>query len=323
MMEKKARVVFMGTPDFAVPALDALVAGGYDVTAVVTQPDRRRGRGHKLSPSPVKTAAQEHGIPVIQMDRISSEDGVAQLTELAPDFLVTAAFGQILTDEVLNVPKYGCVNVHASLLPAYRGASPVTHAIMRGDRKTGITTMYTVRELDAGPILLQTATDIQDTETGGELTDRLARIGAETLVRTLDGILDGTVTPKDQDASKATYYARFPKQYGEIEWNRPAGEIVNFVRALNPEPGAYFILGEEKVGALRASVADAPSGQEDLAPGTIVAADPARGLLIAAGDGVVSLDIIRRQGAKAMPAADSLRGRRIPVGIHVQRRGAP
>lgn len=318
MSRSETRIVFMGTPDFAVPSLEGLLASGFDVVTVVTQPDRPRGRGHRLTPSAVKQKADEKGIPVLQIDKISSREGVAALRDLQPDFLVTVAFGQILSEELLGIPKYGCINVHASLLPAYRGASPIVRSVMRGDRQTGITTMYTVRELDAGPILLQDTTTIGPEETGGELTDRLSRIGASTLIRTLDGILDGSIAGKEQDESKVSYYPRFPKGYGEIDWERPAAEIVNFVRALNPVPGAYFMLGPEKVGVLRASAADGDCTRKK--PGTIIAASAKDGLMIATGSGCISLDEIRRQGARAMTAKESLRGRPIAEGGRLRSR---
>lgn len=318
MARSDTRIVFMGTPDFSVPSLNALIDSGYNVVAAVTQPDRPRGRGHRVSASPVKKAAQLHSVPVIQMDRISSADGTKTIRELGPDYLITAAFGQILSQDLLDVPKRGTVNVHASLLPAYRGASPIVHALMNGETETGITTMYTVREVDAGPVLLQEAVHIGDDETAGQLTERLANLGADVLVRTLDGLADGSIVPVRQNHDEATYFPMLRRGFGEIDWNLPTKEVVNFVRALNPSPGAYFWLGDEKVRVLEASRHDDRCEAE---PGTIVCADPRNGFVVAVGDGLVSLDVIQRSGRKAMQAKDSLRGRQVAAGGRLRMRG--
>lgn len=317
MERENIRVVFMGTPDFAVPSLRALLDAGFNVCGVVTQPDRPRGRGHKLSPCPAKTAAESSGVPVIQMQKITSPEGLAAVAALEPDYVVTAAFGQILTDDFLKIPKKATINVHASLLPEYRGASPIVRAVMNGEKKTGITTMCTVRALDAGPVLLQESLEIGANETGGEVTERLAKLGGKVLVRTLDGMEDGTVVPKEQDSEKATYYPMFSRGYGRIDWNRSPGEIVNFVRALNPAPGAYFMLGDEKVRVDKASVAAIPEGASALLPGTVMISDPRAGLVVSCRDGAVSLDILRRRGKKAMTAKASLNGNPIACGTNL------
>lgn len=317
MANNKLRIVFMGTPEFGVPSLRMLVESGYDVAGVITQPDRPRGRGHKVTPSPVKRAAVELGVPVFSEAKISSPEGVGLLHLLKPDLLVTAAFGQILSEEVLQSAPLGCINVHASLLPSCRGASPIAGAIMRGDRVTGITTMRTVRELDAGPILEQDSLDISPQDTAGSLTEKLSTLGASTLKRTLEKLAAGTLVDSPQNDAAATYCPSLPKGYGEIDWNRDAESICRFVRALAPAPLAYIRVGDEKIRVVAAESLGGPRGEYE--PGTITAADPKAGLRIAAQDGIVSVLVLRRPGAKQMTAKESLRGRPLPVGARITR----
>jgi len=300
----------MGTPDFGVPSLDMLVGEGYNVKACITQPDRRAGRGHKLVPPPVKVAAERHGIPVYQFEKVSAE-GAGLLEEIAPDVMVTAAFGHILTERVLSIPKYGCINVHASLLPRLRGAAPIQWAIINGDKRTGITTMFTVKALDAGDILEQDAIDIPDDMTAGELYGKLSLLGAETLRRTLVKLADGTLERRPQDEGEATYYPMFKKGFGEIDFSKTSEEIRNFVRGTNPSPGAFMRYGEEKIKVYGVS----PAHIESRAVcGEVLAADDKTGLLIKTGDGALSIDLLKRQGAKLMAAKESLRGRGIEKG---------
>lgn len=313
------RIVFMGTPEFAVPSLNALVEAGYNIVSVATQPDRPRGRGHKMKPSSVKEAATALGLSIFPVEKVSSPEGIEALKALAPDFVVTVAFGQLLSQDVLDVPEYGCINVHASLLPQYRGASPILQAIMHGEEVTGISTMFTVKDLDAGPVLVQETTAIGKTETGGELTERLSKLGAHTLTVTLDKFLEGSIRPRLQDEEMVSYYPRFSKHFGEIDWSRLTKDIVNFVRALNPSPGAYIMLGDEKVGVLKASPVSCSDNSS--APGTILRANPTDGLVVRTVDGAVSLDVIRRAGGRAMSAKDSLRGRQIAPGGQLRNRG--
>lgn len=312
MLDRKdLRIVFMGTPAFGVPILEMLLDGGYHVVGVITQPDRPKGRGHRLAPPPVKELAEERHVAVFQPARISSPEGVEVLRQLEPDLLITAAFGQILSQEVLDLPKYGCINVHASLLPKYRGASPIVRAIMNGEGHTGITTMRTVRALDAGAIYEQDVLAIQPEDTGGSLTEKMARLGARTLDRTLQKLLAGGLEPREQDEDEATYYPMFPKGYGAIDWSRSRQDILNFIRALAPSPMAFFEVGGEKIRV--ASATDAglqPPGT----PGEIVQADARHGLLIRAADGLVSIEELRRPGARQMSAKESLRGRPLPLG---------
>ncbi len=304
-------IVFMGTPDFAVPSLKMLIEEGYDIKACVSQPDRPAGRGHKLVAPPVKVLAEEHGITVLQPQRVSGEEGLAKMRELAPDVFITAAFGQILSDDILAVPKYGCINVHASLLPKYRGAAPINWAIINGEAKTGITTMYTVKKLDAGDILEQDEYYIPADMTAGELYEELSALGAKTLGRTLKKLEDGTLVRRPQDEAEASYFPMFKKGFGEIDFSLSTQEIINFVRGTNPFPGAYINYKGERVRVYAASVTEQTEAAEC---GETVCADPRRGLLVKCTDGVLSLDIIKCAGARMMNAKECLRGRDMEVG---------
>ncbi len=233
------RILFLGTPEFSVPSLKALIRDGFEVIGAVTQPDRPSGRGHRLTASPLKVAAEAGGIPVFQYPSIRTEEAVQEMTELAPDVMVTAAYGQILTRKVLAVPPMGVVNVHGSLLPAYRGAAPIQWAVIDGLTETGVTTMLTERGVDSGPILLQEKITIFPEETAGELSERMSRIGAELLCRTLHAMEAGTLTPVPQDPSRATRCPMLEKEHGKIDWSRSAKELSALIRGVNPWPGAY------------------------------------------------------------------------------------
>ena len=230
------RIVFMGTPDFAVPSLKALVEGGYSVVGVVTQPDRPKGRGKKLAMSPVKEYAIQQGIPVLQPERIS-RDGYEDLLNLHPDLCVTAAFGQILSQKILDIPPLGTINVHASLLPKHRGSAPIAWAMVQGDKTTGVTTMMTARGIDNGDMLLKAETPIDPAETCGELTARLSEIGAKLLIETLKALENGTLERIPQDESQMTYDPKLEKDMGVIDWTQDAADIVHRIHGLNPWPG--------------------------------------------------------------------------------------
>jgi methionyl-tRNA formyltransferase len=302
------KIVFMGTPDFAIPSLQMLIEQEYDVAAVVTQPDRKAGRGHKIASPPVKRFAEAKGIPVHQFEKVSTPQGVEKLRAIAPDLLITAAFGHILSEEILCIPQYGCINVHASLLPKLRGAAPIQWAIITGEKQTGITTMYTVKELDAGDILEQDSVDIPEDMTAGELYGVLSGLGAVTLRRTLRKLNEGVLVRTPQDETKATYFPMFKKTFGEIDFSDTCEAIINLVRGLNPCPGAYIMYGEEKIRVYRAVKTKM---QSDLPCGSIFCADNKRGLLVVAANGVLSLEEIKWEGAKAMDARASLCGRQI------------
>ena len=306
------RVVFMGTPDFAVPTLAAIAARSdlAEVVAVVTQPDRPRGRGKKLSPSPVKAWALAHDIPVVQPVRARDADFVAQLRAFAPDLAVVVAFGQILSQEVLDVPVHGCINVHASLLPKLRGAAPIQHAIMAGERVTGITTMQMDAGLDTGDMLLWREVSIHADTTYGQLHDALMETGAMLLIETLERVAAGTLVRTPQ-TGESSYAARITRETAVIDWSRSARELDALVRGLNPTPYAQTSLAGEtyKIGALRSTgyTASAPAG-------TIITADAKAGFVVAAGDEDVEIMEIQAPGKKMMAASAFLNGYTLPVG---------
>lgn len=302
------RIIFMGTPEFAVPSLRALCEHGYEVAGVFTQPDRPRGRGNRLTPSPVKEYALAQGIPVFQPEKIR-RDGVDDLRALSPDLCVTAAFGQILSQEILDIPPMGSVNVHASLLPRHRGSAPINWAILQGDRQAGVTTMMMARGIDTGDMLLKAATDILPGETAGELTLRLSEIGASLLLETLQGMMDGSVKPIPQDEAQMTYDPMLTKQMGVIDWTEPAEAIVNRIHGLNPWPGCSTAIQGGRLKLLRAKTA-CGSG----APGEILSADVKAGLVIACGSGAAEIVQLQAPGGKPMNARDYLRGHALAVG---------
>ena len=306
------RVVFMGTPDFAVPTLAAIAARSdlAEVAAVVTQPDRPRGRGKKLSPSPVKAWAVTHDIPVLQPVRARDAAFVTAFRDLKPDVAVVVAFGQILSQEVLDVPVHGCINVHASLLPKYRGAAPIQHAIMAGESVTGITTMQMDAGLDTGDMLLWREVPIHTDTTYGTLHDALMETGASLLVETLERLAAGTLVRTPQTGTSC-YAARITRETVAMDWSKKAQELDAFVRGLNPVPYAQTTLDGAvyKIGAMRRSggAASAPAG-------TIVAADRKAGLIVAAGDETVEITEIQAPGKKMMETRAFLNGYTLPVG---------
>ena len=306
------RVVFMGTPDFAVPTLAAIAAHPdlAEVVAVITQPDRPRGRGKKLSPSPVKAWAVAHDIPVLQPVRARDAAFVTAFRDLKPDVAVVVAFGQILSQEVLDVPVHGCINVHASLLPKYRGAAPIQHAIMAGESVTGITTMQMDAGLDTGDMLLWREVPIHADTTYGTLHDALMETGASLLVETLERLAAGTLVRTPQTGTSC-YAARITRETVAMDWSKKAQELDAFVRGLNPVPYAQTSLDGAvyKIGAMHRSggAASAPAG-------TIVAADRKAGLIVAAGDEDVEITEIQAPGKKMMEAHAFLNGYTLPLG---------
>lgn len=302
------RIVFMGTPEYAAVSLRALLDKGYQVAGVFTQPDKPKGRGGKVIAPPVKLLAESRGIPVYQPRRIR-QDGVEALRALAPDLCVTAAFGQILSQEILDIPRLGTVNVHASLLPGYRGSSPVHWAILKGERKTGVTTMMTDAGIDTGDILMQAETDIRPGETAGELTGRLAEMGAALLLKTIRALEAGKLPRRAQEESQMSYYPMLTREMGEIDWRQPAPGIVSRIHGLNPWPSAF---SNSPWGQVKFHLAEeAPGGGE---PGEILTASPKEGLVIAAGTGAVRILSMQAPGGKAMTPADYLRGHPLPPG---------
>ena len=303
------RIVFMGTPEFAVPSLKALCENGYEVVGVFTQPDRPKGRGNRMAASPVKEYAVVRGIPVFQPQRIR-RDGVEDLRALAPDLCVTAAFGQILSQEVLDIPPLGNINVHASLLPRHRGSAPIAWALMQGDSEAGVTTMMMDKGIDTGDMLLKSATAIRPGETCGELTARLSELGAALLLDTLKALEAGTLERIPQNEAEMTYDPILTKEMGIIDWTLPAGEIVNRVHGLNPWPGCSTAFEGGRLKLLRAEAIDG-SGQ----PGEVLAADAKSGLAIAAGEGAVKVLLMQAPGGKPMEPKVYLNGH--PMRTHV------
>ena len=302
------RIVFMGTPEFAVPSLKALCEAGYDVVGVFTQPDRPKGRGNKVVFSPVKQLAVEKGIPVFQPMRIR-KDGVEDLKALQPDLCVTAAFGQILSQEILDIPKMGTINVHASLLPKHRGSAPINWAILQGDEVVGVTTMMTDKGIDTGDMLLKAETPYVEGETAGELTVRMAELGAQLLVETLRQLEAGTLQRIPQDHENMTYDPMLTKEMGVIDWAAEAADIVNRIHGLNPWPGCSAAIPGGRLKLLRARTA-----QGSGVPGEILVADAKAGLIIAAGAGAVEITQLQAPGGKPMNAKDYLRGHPMTVG---------
>lgn len=314
------RVVFMGTPEFAVPSLDALCDAGYDVVGVVTQPDRPAGRGKKLTPCPVKLRAEERGLSVCQFERIRRPEGVECLKALAPDVAVTAAFGQILTQELLDIPRMGVINVHASLLPGYRGSAPINWMLLNGETQAGVSIMRTDIGIDTGDVLSRRATPIGEMETAGELTARLAALGAELLAETLPQYLAGEIVPEKQDEAAASYYPMLKKEMGEIDWTRSAVEIANQARGLNPWPGAFTELNGSP---LKLHLARPLDDDSDAAPGSVIASGAKVGLIVKCGAGAVEVLELQAQGGKRMAAKAYLAGRRINVGTRLGKDGEP
>lgn len=305
----RLRVVFMGTPDFAVPCLDRLVAEGHEVAAVVTQPDRPKGRGQKLAASPVKEASVGHGLAVLQPASIKTPDFYAAMAALKPDVAVVVAFGQFLPGALLALPPLGCINVHASLLPAYRGAAPIHWAVMNGETVTGVTTMYMDTGMDTGDMILKAETPIGPDETTGEVHDRLKGLGAGVLAETLALAAAGRAPRAPQDGAAATYAPLLTRAVERIDWSKPAATVHNQVRGLSPWPGAYCVHGDKVLKVWRSELAPGAGGQ----PGQIVAADDG-GVVVAAGTGAVRLTEVQPENRRRMAAGEYARGYGITTG---------
>lgn len=304
------RVVFMGTPDFAVPSLEALVEAGYQVALVVTQPDRPKGRGKKAAFSPVKESALNLGLPLLQPEQVRGDDFLNQLKSYCPDVVVVVAYGRILPPAVLALPKFGCINVHASLLPNYRGAAPIHRAIINGESLTGITTMYMDEGLDTGDIILQKETPISRTDTVGDLHDRLAADGADLLVETLALTVQG-LAPRAPQTGESSYAPMLTLQDELIEWQEPAETIYNRIRGLNPWPGARTYLDGKVLKIWRAEVFDEVNSQGF--PGQILGVRR-EGLLVCASGNSLLITELQFQGSKRLSTADYLRGHKTPEG---------
>ncbi len=304
------RIVFMGTPEFAVPSLTALLASEHSVIGVFTQPDRPKGRGGKVQQSPIKALAQAHGLPVFQPLKIR-KDGLADLQALSPDLCVTAAFGQILSQEVLDVPRLGTVNVHASLLPRHRGSAPIPWALLQGDTKTGITTMLTDAGIDTGDMLLRAETPIDETDTAATLTQRLSLMGAELLLETLKRLEKGDCPREKQAEAHMTYDPKLTKEMGMLTFTETTRQSLLRVRAMDPWPCAFAALANGTLKVWRAATFASAS---PAAPGIVLYADQVHGLVVSTSDGAIELIEIQAPNAKRMDSRAFLRGHQIEAG---------
>ncbi|OAQ21266.1 methionyl-tRNA formyltransferase [Thermosulfurimonas dismutans] len=300
---KSYRVVFMGTPEFAVPALKALL-GSEEVVGVVTQPDRPRGRGRKLRPSPVKEVALAADLPVFEPEKIKDPAFLADLAKLDPELIVVAAYGKILPREILDLPRYGCWNIHASLLPKYRGAAPIQWALINGERETGITIMQMDEGLDTGPILLQKSLTIGEDETFGELYQRLAQLGAKALMEALELFKVGQLSPRPQPEDGVSYAPPIEKGMGRLDFSRPASELACLIRAFDPRPGAHIYWKDKILKVFKPLVVHEATTK---APGTVLGVE-AGGLAVATGDGVLVIRELQLEGKRRLPAKEFLRG---------------
>lgn len=310
------RIVFMGTPDFSVPTLEALVASEHEVVGVVTQPDKPKGRGKEIHMSPVKECALQHNIPVYQPVRARDEAFVDEMRALNPDVMVVIAFGQILPKSLLELPKYGCVNIHASLLPKYRGAAPIQWAVINGDEETGITTMMMDVEMDTGDMLEKTVVKLDSEETGGSLFDRLSLLGGDLILSTLSKLEKGEITPVPQDHEKATYVKKISKSMGDIDWTMDAVSIERLVRGLNPWPSAFTRWNGKMLKIWEAKVL--PDPDVKLPCGSVISASD-EGLKIQTGAGVLCVTSLQLEGKKRMDTAAFLRGYQVAAGSMMER----
>ncbi|MDI5935325.1 methionyl-tRNA formyltransferase [Halomonas kalidii] len=318
-MSRSLRVIFAGTPDFAAESLAALLASRHQIIAVYTQPDRPAGRGRRLTPSPVKTLAIEHGLPVHQPETLKAPDAQAELAALDADLMVVVAYGLILPRAILDTPRQGCLNVHASLLPRWRGAAPIQRAIEAGDSESGVTIMQMDAGLDTGDMLLVRRTPITATTTGGELHDTLAALGGEAIVETLDALADGGLTATPQPEAGVTYAAKLSKAEAELDFRRPAAELAARIRAFNPWPVAWCALGDERLRLLMAEIGVPQDGETPATPGTLLVQDSGA-LRIACGErGEQVLRVTRAQlpGGKPLAVHELLKARaeRFPPGL--------
>ncbi len=298
------RVVFMGTPDIAATCLSKIIADGFEVVAVYTQPDRPKNRGMKLAFSPVKEVALQHNLPVYQPENFREDETVEQLRALQPDVVAVVAYGRILPQRVLDIPRLGCINIHASLLPAYRGSAPYQWAVLDGLKETGVTAMYLCREMDAGDMIDTARTPIGPDETAGELLDRLAVLGADLLAKTLTSIQNGTVTSVPQDHSKATYAPMLDKSMCPIDWTKTAQQVHDHVRGMNPWPVATAQIQDTRFKIYSTAIVDDKTYSQ---PGQLLALTKT-GLKVACGQGAVEIRVLQAEGGKRMAAPDYFRG---------------
>ncbi|MFD4815291.1 methionyl-tRNA formyltransferase [Peribacillus butanolivorans] len=299
------KIIFMGTPDFSVPVLKRILDEGYDVIAVVTQPDRPVGRKKVLTPPPVKVEAEKQGIPVYQPEKIREKEDLEKIIALKPDLVVTAAFGQILPNELLEAPKYGCINVHASLLPELRGGAPIHYSILQGKEKTGITIMYMAEKLDAGDILTQAEVTIEEEDNVGTLHDKLSKVGSDLLAETLPKLINDELNVIKQDEDKATFAPNIRRSEEKIDWSKTGEDIYNHVRGLNPWPVAYTLLNES---ILKIWQANKLEHNNQAVPGTIIDVRNDGFVVSTGNETAILVTELQPSGKKKMPAKDYLRG---------------
>ena len=309
------KIIFMGTPDFAKESLEAVYNAGHEILTVVTNPDKKQGRGMKLKPSPVKEFALEKDLNIMQPEKVrKNEEFINAIKKINPDVICVVAYGKILPKEILEIPRYGCVNVHGSLLPKYRGAAPIQWAVLNGDKETGITTMYMDEGMDTGDMILKEKVEIGEDETTGELWDRLSKVGGNLLVRTLNEIEKGNA-PRIKQGDEFSLAPMIDKKMAKIDWEKKtAKEIKNLVRGLNPIMGAYTFLEGKKIKFWKVDVInidEIDAKKEKLNNGTVLVSNPKEGLLIKAKDGVIKVIEIQGENAKKMPTSDFLRGNKI------------
>ena len=304
------KIVFMGTPDFSVPCLEALISEGHEVSLVVTQADKPKGRGHHLTPPPVKECALAHNIPVYQPAKMKDDEAFETLKKENADVFIVVAYGKILPERILNLPPYGCINVHASLLPKYRGAAPIQWSILEGEKKTGVTTMQMDTGLDTGDMLIKKEIEINENETGSTLHDKLSMLGSEVLIETLRALEKGELSPKKQDDSDTCYASMISKETAKIDFSKPAIEIERLVRAMNSYPMAWTYY-EGKL--LKIVTAKAVSGEEKAETGSITGVDSDK-FTIKCGEGLLSVTEIQMEGKKRMSVSDYVKGNSFTVG---------
>ncbi len=305
------KLIFMGTPQFSVPILQALIDSEDEVIAVVAQPDKPKGRGRKLTAPPTKELAQKYEVPVLQPAKIKTEEFHNELKSLGPDLICVAAYGKILSKNILDLPKHGCINVHASLLPRYRGAAPINWAIMRGEAETGVTIMQMDEGMDTGDMLLVQSVPITEDDTSETMHDKLSSLGGGLILDAIELLKEGKLTPERQDDSLATYAPMLKKQDGEIDWSKPARDIFNQIRGLLPWPGAFTRLNSKILKIYRSKVSEG-SG----VPGQIIESDDAI-IRVATGDGTLDILELQLEGGKRLAAGDFLRGRPLSIGTQL------
>jgi len=306
-------LIFFGTPQYAVPSLNALVDAKEDIALVVTQPDKVKGRGHILSAPPVKELALSFGLKVLQPDKIRNEGFYRELEDIAPEFIIVVAYGKILPEEILNMPKFGCINVHASLLPKYRGAAPIQWTLLKGEKITGVTTMLMDKGIDTGDILLKAQLEIRDDDTSETLSRKLSELGAAALIKTIRGMREGKIRPEPQ-TGEASYAPPLKKDDGRIDWKMSAEDLFNFVRGMYPWPSAFCYLNNERIKIIKVrKLKQEDRGQKEAICGSIVKASDGE-LIVETGKGFLAIEELQPEGKKIMSAKALLAGRKLKVG---------